>query len=145
MKRFGTGVRRFNSTMELECHLMALQDLVTAKKTQRDKDWPMIRRLVEADYFANRAKSEGNQIEFWLREMRTPELLIEVATSHPEKVSRLIEERPLLKHAVSSDVEKLAETMLVEEAEERESDKAYWKPLRAELERLRHERIRGLS
>lgn len=29
--------------------VMSLSDLVKAKKTQRDKDWPMIRRLVEAD------------------------------------------------------------------------------------------------
>lgn len=29
----------------------ALGDLVLAKKTQRDKDWPMIRRLVEQSYF----------------------------------------------------------------------------------------------
>lgn len=34
--------------------LMGLPDLVQAKKTQRDKDWPMIRRLVEVNYFANR-------------------------------------------------------------------------------------------
>ena len=33
--------------------LLSLPDLVQAKKTQRDKDWPMIRRLVEADYAAN--------------------------------------------------------------------------------------------
>jgi len=26
----------------------AIEDLVKAKKTQRDKDWPMIRRLIEA-------------------------------------------------------------------------------------------------
>lgn len=36
--------------------LMALADLVKAKKTQRDKDWPMIRRLVEADYFRHRER-----------------------------------------------------------------------------------------
>jgi hypothetical protein len=29
---------------------MSLHDLVQAKKTQRDKDWPMLRRLVEAHY-----------------------------------------------------------------------------------------------
>jgi hypothetical protein len=34
--------------------LLSLPDLVQAKKTQRDKDWPMIRRLVEADFFARR-------------------------------------------------------------------------------------------
>ena len=33
--------------------LMSLPDLVQAKKTQRDKDWPMIRRLIEADYQKN--------------------------------------------------------------------------------------------
>ena len=31
--------------------LLSLPDLVQAKKTQRDKDWPMLRRLVEAHYF----------------------------------------------------------------------------------------------
>ncbi len=31
-----------------EVDLLSLPDLVRAKKTQRDKDWPMIRRLVEA-------------------------------------------------------------------------------------------------
>lgn len=34
--------------------VMALPDLVAAKKTQRDKDWPMIRRLVDVNYLANR-------------------------------------------------------------------------------------------
>ncbi len=32
--------------------LMSLPDLAQAKKTQRDKDWPMIRRLIEADHAA---------------------------------------------------------------------------------------------
>ena len=31
----------------MKCDLLSLPDLVQAKKTQRDKDWPMIRRLVE--------------------------------------------------------------------------------------------------
>ena len=35
--------------------LLALEDLVRAKKTQRDKDWPMIRRLVEQSYFGRAA------------------------------------------------------------------------------------------
>jgi hypothetical protein len=33
------------------CDLLSIADLVRAKKTQRDKDWPMIRRLLEADFF----------------------------------------------------------------------------------------------
>jgi hypothetical protein len=48
---------RRRTTIELpsgpRCHLMGLPDLVQAKKTQRDKDWPMLRRLVEAHYFSN--------------------------------------------------------------------------------------------
>jgi hypothetical protein len=35
------------------CDLLSLPDLVQAKKTQRDKDWPMIRQLVEAHFFQN--------------------------------------------------------------------------------------------
>jgi hypothetical protein len=31
--------------------LLALEDLVRMKKTQRDKNWPMIRRLVEQIFF----------------------------------------------------------------------------------------------
>ena len=42
------------STLELpdglRVDVMALPDLVSAKKTQRDKDWPMIRRFLEVHY-----------------------------------------------------------------------------------------------
>lgn len=58
--------------------LMSLPDLVQAKKTQRDKDWPMVRRLVEVNYFANREHPTREQIRFWFLELRTPELLIEL-------------------------------------------------------------------
>jgi hypothetical protein len=44
--------------------LLSLPDLVQAKKTQRDKDWPMIRRLVEANYFQHRRKPSTTQIKF---------------------------------------------------------------------------------
>jgi hypothetical protein len=64
------------------CDLLSLPDLVSAKKTQRDKDWPMIRRLVEAHYFSQNAKPSAAQIKFWLQELRTPQLLIELAQAH---------------------------------------------------------------
>ena len=51
------------------CDLLSLPDLVRAKKTQRDKDWPMIRRLLEAHFFQNSAKPSPAQIRFWLREL----------------------------------------------------------------------------
>src|SRR5688572_14727419 len=62
--------------------MMGLPDLVQAKKTQRDKDWPMIRRLVDRNYFTNRENPSSAQIEFWFKELRTPELLIEVAKAN---------------------------------------------------------------
>jgi len=45
---------------------LSLPDLVQAKKTQRDKDWPMIRRLVEAHYFQSRGKPKMAHLEFRL-------------------------------------------------------------------------------
>ena len=68
----------------LACDLLSLPDLVQAKKTQRDKDWPMIRRLGEANYFANREQPTEEQRLFWLAELRTPELLIDVARRFPD-------------------------------------------------------------
>jgi hypothetical protein len=56
---------------------LSLRDLVQSKKTQRDKDWPAIRRLLEADYRLRRSKPAERDIQFWFLEMRTPELLID--------------------------------------------------------------------
>jgi hypothetical protein len=60
------------------CDLLSLPDLVQAKKSQREKDWHMLRRLVEAHYFDHRGKPSQAQVDFWLRELWTPEILIEV-------------------------------------------------------------------
>jgi hypothetical protein len=122
----------------LKCDLLSLPDLVQAKKTQRDKDWPMIRRLGEAHYFQNREKPTSAQVKFWLRELRTPDLLIEVASSHTVLSQKAISERPLLTKALSDKADELERALRDEEAIERERDKLYWTPLRKELERLRH-------
>ena len=120
------------------CQLLSLPDLVLAKKTQRDKDWPMIRRLVEAHYFEHRKKPNPAQVKFWLRELRTPELLIEVARTNAASCQRLVAARPLLAHAATGDAAALERALLAEETAEREQDKTYWLPLRRELEKLRH-------
>jgi hypothetical protein len=121
----------------LSCNLMSLPDLVQAKKTQRDKDWPMIRRLLEAHYFEHRAHSRRAQVTFWLRELRTPELLVEVARHHPGPCHRMLAARPLLADALAGDVGKIAQALLEEEMAERARDRQYWSPLRQELEFLR--------
>lgn len=135
------------TTIELpggpHCHLMSLPDLVQAKKTQRDKDWPMLRRLVEAHYFAQRGRPMPPQVAFWLREMRTPELLVEVARRFPGPAQRERRRRPLLRLAERGQNAELAAALRQEEDAERAADAAYWVPLRAELEKLRHERVRA--
>lgn len=119
------------------CDLLSLPDLVRAKKTQRDKDWPMIRRLVEANYFANEAEPSAEQLAFWFGELRTPELLQHIAGAYPTLASEAAVARPLIHHAISGDSQALALSLEKEEREERLSDQVYWQPLKQELERLR--------
>ena len=130
------------TTLELPdgtvCDLLSLPDLVQAKKTQRDKDWPMIRRLVEAHYFQNRAKPNPSQVRFWFRELRTPEILIELAGSHGRLCHQLVAERPVLAEVVRNDRQAIERALVAEETAERENDREYWLPLRQELEQLRH-------
>ena len=120
------------------CHLLSLPDLILAKKTQRDKDWPMIRRLAEAHYFTNRTSPTPAQIRFWMREMRTPELLVELARIHTPACRRLAKKRLLLNFAERGMMPELELALQTEESAEREADRKYWLPLRAELEKLRH-------
>lgn len=42
----------------------------------------MIRRLVDVNYLSHREEPTPEQILFWLRELRTPELLVEAAQTH---------------------------------------------------------------
>ncbi len=118
--------------------ILSLPDLVKAKKTQRDRDWPMIRRLVEVDYLRNRSQPDDAHLRFWLRELRTAELILEVASMQPLVVSQIASERPLLELAHPEKRVELEAALDVEEKLERARDRAYWKPLKEELERLRH-------
>jgi len=122
-------------------HLMSLPDLVSAKKTQRDKDWPMIRRLIETDYFAHPEQPRTRHLRFWLLELRTPEILIEVALAHSALCQNLTKSRPLLEFAASGNETALIRALLDEERSEREADRRYWAPLKAQLEQLRHARL----
>ncbi len=121
------------------CDLLSLGDLVQAKKTQRDKDWPMIRRLVEANYFANRAAPTPEQLTFWFQELRTPELLRVLAQANPVLAKDAVATRALIQYALSDDVPALTLSLEDEERQERLEDRAYWQPLRLELERLRRQ------
>ena len=122
------------------CDLLSLPDLVLAKKTQRDKDWPMIRRLVEAHYFENEAAPNPDQIAFWFRELRTPVLLIDSARKWPDPARLQSGARPLVALAISGDETALAAALHQEEQTERRRDKDYWLPLKHELEKMRMDR-----
>lgn len=123
-----------------KCDLLSLPDLVRAKKTQRDKDWPMLRRLVEANFFENRQRPTTAQAKFWLTELRTPQLLVEVARGNSALAKKLAVKRPLLRLALTGDLAKLEVAVNTEESADREADRHYWLPLRKELEKLRHGR-----
>jgi hypothetical protein len=126
-------------TGEQSIEVLSLPDLVTAKKTQRDKDWPMITRLVEAHWTQTKRPASDAAVDFWLRELRTPEFLIQVAREAPANCRRMAKTRPLLTAASAGDEAALARLLRAEEEREREADRQYWAPLRRRLEALRRE------
>lgn len=133
---------RRRTTMEEQSgtriEIMSLPDLVQAKKTQRDKDWPMIRRLVEAHFVQYHEDPTPEQIQFWLQECRTTAILFELAQQYPDPLAIAAKQRPLLSLIQAGDEAALQGALEMEEKQEREADRAYWIPLRAELEELRH-------
>jgi len=133
---------RLSSSLEVAG--LSLNDLVRAKKTQRDKDWPMIRRLVEADYFTHRGKAGAKQIGFWLTEARSPEILIELKREFPAKFAQEAKKRGLLRAVGKKPVQVLEKLLRREEDHERRKDRAYWRPLRRELELLRRTQASSL-
>ena len=99
----------------------------------------MIRRLIEADRIACRDEADPGQVAFWLREGRTPELLIDLARSHRELAREItIMARPLLSAVIEEDEPAIENGLAEEERSERALDRAYWTPLKRELEELRH-------
>jgi hypothetical protein len=100
----------------------------------------MIRRLVEAHYFANNKKSHLPYVKFWLRELRTPALLLDVVQAHTNVARQFSDRRRLLRHALRRNIAQLERALAAEESRSRAQDKAYWLPLRKELEILRHQK-----
>lgn len=123
--------------------LMGIEDLVRAKKTQRDKDWPMIRRLVEQSYFEHSPNATPELLGFWLRELRTAGLLAEVAAAHSDAARALAASRPAVAATLSGDPAAIQDSLDAEERDERRKDREYWEPLKAELEELRKRRPKG--
>lgn len=131
--------RRTTITVEggAEISLLSVEDLVSAKKTQRDKDWPMIGTLVEGHYMATGGEPNGERARFWLLESRTPERLLELVQRFPAEKEQLVIRRPLLALAVAGDLPRLREALDAEVRAEQDKDRAYWEPLKREMEAFR--------
>ncbi len=127
---------------DTEVDLLAVEDLVRAKKTQQDKDWPMIRCLLEREYFALPSHPAVERIEFLLNELRTPSLLQSLAKQYPEAAGRIAPSRRAVDRALHGSEDEVSLAISTEESIERENDRAYWEPLRQELEHLRRSRTR---
>lgn len=117
--------------------VLSLTDLVESKKTQRDKDWLMLTRLVENDVFINNGRGAPSKVLWWLAQARLPETLVSLCAEHPAQAKKAAAARPLLREAIRGNVGRLSALLKKEEAAERASDFKYWTPLKKELEKMR--------
>lgn len=106
-----------------DVHLLAVPDLVNAKKTQRDKDWPMIGALVEGHYQAFGLAPTKEPILFWLAESRSPERLAQLATRFPTECADLEPKRPLLGLARAGNLPELRAALDAEVRAEQDKDR----------------------
>jgi len=125
--------------------LLAVEDLVLAKKTQRSKDWPVIEALVEGHYRSLQSEPNPERINFWLRESRTPERLIDLIRLHPQEAASLVPQRPLLALIQNGDRATIDAALDAEVREQMATDRTYWEPLKRELEAMRSTERRGTS
>jgi hypothetical protein len=68
-------------------------------------------------------------------------LLIEIVKRDRKVYGRVVRQRPLLQFAFQNDRKSLEAALSLEESQEREADRRYWQPLRAELESFRRRRV----
>jgi hypothetical protein len=127
----------FGDPSGTEFHLLSVPDLVSAKKTQRSKDWPVIEALVGIHFEENQSNPMPEWISFWLAEARSPELLLDLAARFPSEAAAMAATRPLLTLAITPDLTRLREALDAEVRAEQEKDRIYWEPLKREMEEFR--------
>lgn len=121
-----------------EFDLLCVPDLVSAKKTQRSKDWPVIELLVDIHYEENKERPTPDFVRFWLLEARAPDQLVQLAARFPTEAADGSGQRPLLRLALSGDLRQLRTALFEEMDAEQERDRLYWEPLKKELEGWRN-------
>ena len=99
--------------------------------------------LVDAHYDQHQDEPTLARVRFWLRESRTPELLIRIAGQYPDVLKEMIAVRPLLVETFHASRTGLARELETERLAEVEADRKYWRPLRKELEAMRLAKRQG--
>lgn len=117
--------------------LLSVPDLVSAKKTQRSKDWPVIEALVSIHILENLTDPRPDWVNFWLMECRSPEQLLDLIARFPREAEIAIARRPLLALAIDPNLPRLREALDAEVRAEQEKDRIYWEPLKREMEAFR--------
>lgn len=97
---------------------------------------------LDARVIANRENPKPEQVRFWFMELRTPEILIELAVGRGRLTPQLLRKRPLLRFAQAKHESLLVDALVEEEKRERAIDQQFWAPLKKELEMLGHSRVR---
>ena len=130
-------------TLEIEgelIDLLSVEDLARAKQTQRNKDWPILERLVDRVYFDVRESPSPENMDFLLRQLRNPELLMEFVAKFPSEAQEFAPRRPTIQAALSGDIEQVRAALRIEQDEAILRDRLWWEPLKRELEQFRHQR-----
>jgi hypothetical protein len=125
-----------------EFNLLSVPDLVQSKKTARNRDWPVIELLVNIHIHENLDAPRPQWIRFWLSECRTPVQLVVLTHRFTAECRALLGARPLLAHALAGDEAKLIPALDEEMRAEQAVDRAYWEPVRRELEAMRLDEAR---
>jgi hypothetical protein len=126
-----------------EFNLLCVPDLVSSKKTARNKDWPVIELLVNIHIHENLSAPKPERIRFWLLECRTPVQLSALAQRFKAECQRLQGVRPLLGLALAGDEASLIPALDSEMRAEQALDRQYWEPVRRELEAMRFAEARS--
>jgi hypothetical protein len=131
-----------------EVDVMGIEDLVAAKKTRRDKDWPVVTKLVDVHYRDFGDQPTDRRVAFWLRELRSPPPLVDLVKRAPSEAQAMAATRTPVARAIEVaqgvGTHVAIRLALREEEElERAVDEEYWAPLIKELQEMRRERPRG--
>jgi len=125
---------------EFQIEILSLPDLIAAKRTQRDKDWLMTNRLVEAHYLENKETPTRDQIIFWLTESYDLELLAQWVTQYPEEAAQVAKGRNAIDELLKTHPEQAQHALDNDKDAIIKKDQKYWMPLKKELGELRRKK-----